>query len=567
MKLRKTFINLLIMCILSTSLCYISCKDDSDSEPEKTEVTSNTVTNPDGSTTTTTTYSDGSTQTVTNNPDGSTTTVTTDPSTGTTTTTTTDSNGNTQTTTEQTSTTTEPKETTIWTGSTDLNDWGINIQIPASNFADVSEGSQIIITYSNSTTATDYRKLQLYYMASDWLQLTGGSYNNGSYDYDKKGIDITESPLTYTITADNAAKLKQYGLAIIGHGVVITQVVLKTGGTSTNNGSNNNNSGNNTTITPDPEPTSVTGTPYANHGKLSVKGAYLYDSKGAKYQLYGMSTHGLNFGDDMTRYVNKAAFTDLCDKWNTNAIRLVVYPKQYGGYSDGGDKNALKQIIYNGVEYATSLGMYVIIDWHVHEYNPTETQADAIEFLTTMAAKYANYGNVLYEICNEPTGSEWSSVLKPYAETVTSEIRKYAKDAVVIVGTNTWSQDVEGPAADPLASSYGNVMYTFHFYASTHKDDMRTRVKNAIDKGCPIFITEFGTCTADGQSNVDETETNKWFDFIKTYNLSHFNWSLCNKNEAASAIQSSCSKTSGWEESDLTTSGKIIYNHFRTLTR
>ncbi|MBR1715348.1 MAG: hypothetical protein IJ717_10460 [Treponema sp.] len=45
------------------------------------------------------------------------------------------------------------------------------------------------------------------------------------------------------------------------------------------------------------------------------------------------------------------------------------------------------------------------------------------------------------------------------------------------------------------------------------------------------------------------------------------NWSLSNKGETASAIQSGCSKTSGWTSSDLTESGKLVVEHFKTLAR
>ena len=212
--------------------------------------------------------------------------------------------------------------------------------------------------------------------------------------------------------------------------------------------------------------------------------------------------------------------------------------------------------------------MYVLVDWHVHNYNPQETKAEAKTFLAEIAKEYANYGNVLYEICNEPTGSPWASAIKPYAEEVIPVIRQYARDAVIIVGTNTWSQDVEEAKNNPLSvEKYGNIMYTFHFYANSHKDDFRNRVENAIKGGLPVFITEFGTCDASGNGGFNADESQKWFDLCAKYSISHLNWSLSNKGETASAIQSWCNKTSGWSESELTESGKLVRNHFKTLTR
>ena len=45
------------------------------------------------------------------------------------------------------------------------------------------------------------------------------------------------------------------------------------------------------------------------------------------------------------------------------------------------------------------------------------------------------------------------------------------------------------------------------------------------------------------------------------------NWSLSNKSETASAIQSWCQKTANWSDSDLTESGKLVKKHFKNLKR
>ncbi len=461
--------------------------------------------------------------------------------------------------------------TEVWSGWKDFNDssWSVNIQIEAGKFSSFSEGSQIQVEWTASQTATAYKKLQFDSMGSSWVELTGGTFTGGTTDSDK-GVIPESSPLSYTVTSANAAALKANGLAIMGYGIVVTKVTLVSGGSSSSSSGSSSSSSSTTTsdVETKVEPTSITGTPYANHGKLSVSGANLLDEKGEKYMLYGFSTHGLNFGDEFSRYVNEDAFATLVDDFNTNCIRLVLYPRDYGGYTTGGDKAKLKAIMKNGIEYATNKGMYVLVDWHVHNYNPQETKDEAKTFLAEIAKEYANYGNVLYEICNEPTNSPWNSAIKPYAEEVIPVIRQYAPDAVVIVGTNTWSQDIEEPLANPLdPATYGNVMYTFHFYANSHTDSYRSRVESAVKSGLPVFITEFGTCDASGNGGFNSSESASWFSLCEKYNISHMNWSLSNKSETASAIQSSCSKTSGWTSSNLTESGNLVVEHFKTLAR
>ena len=453
---------------------------------------------------------------------------------------------------------------TAWEGAKEFDTWETNVFIPAEKFNAVVEGSQLILSLAE-IASTDSHDIKIY--NSNWQFLSSGKIDGA--ELSGSGSDAAFKPtsdtVTYTLIASDAAALKSSGLYINGYGVTLTKVEVVTKVTSSGNTPEPPTIPTTPTVTPNPPPVAQTGTPFESHGKLHVSGAYLYDEHNQKYQLYGMSTHGINFGPEFSRYVNKDAFQTLRENWNTNCIRLVLYPKGYGGYCAGGNQAELKQLICDGIEYATELGMYVLVDWHVHEYNPQDTQETAIAFLGEISQKYAEYGNVLYEICNEPTGAPWSSAIKPYAQAVIPAIRKNAPDAVIIVGTNTWSQDLDEAWADKL--NFDNVMYTFHFYANTHTDSMRTRVENAITNGMPVFITEFGTCNASGDGGFNAAESESWFALIKKHNISHMNWSLCNKGETASAISTGCSKTSGWAESDLTESGKLIRNHFKSLTR
>ncbi len=98
------------------------------------------------------------------------------------------------------------------------------------------------------------------------------------------------------------------------------------------------------------------------YGPLQVIGTSLCDSEGNPVQLKGISTHGLAWFPD---YVNEALFKELHEQWNVNVIRLAMYTGEYGGYCTGGDQGQLKQLIRDGVEYASGQNMYVIIDWHI----------------------------------------------------------------------------------------------------------------------------------------------------------------------------------------------------------
>ena len=317
-------------------------------------------------------------------------------------------------------------------------------------------------------------------------------------------------------------------------------------------------------------------TPVGRHGKLSVQKVDSYaapimvDQNGVPTQLRGASTHGMHW---FPQYVNQNAFQTLRDDWGINMVRLVCYPRDVGsvGYLTGGDstKQQLDTLIQNGVDYATKLGMYALVDWHVHAYNPNEYLKEAKIFFTKYATMYKDHDNVLYEICNEPTGTNWYSGngkdLYTYCSEVIKTIRAIDPDAIIICGTNTWSQDVDQVAAKPMkALGYENIMYTFHFYSATHKENLMKKVRLATKDGTPIFVTEFGICSADGNGSYDTENADRWIALLDELNISFACWSYSNCNEKSAYFKSSCSNAGGdWTADDLTTTGKWLINTCR----
>ena len=343
-----------------------------------------------------------------------------------------------------------------------------------------------------------------------------------------------------------------------------------TAGTSAGNNSNNNNNNNNnnntsTTKKPaatvPPAPSDPKGTtPVSQHGQLSVKNGQLVDKSGKGYQLRGMSTHGLTW---FPEFVNESAFKTLRDDWNTNVVRLAMYVDEWGnGQCYMGNKSGSLELLEKGVDICIKLDMYVIIDWHVlNPGDPSKYTNEAKSFFETVSKRYAKYPNVIYEICNEPNGgASWSSNIKPYAEKIIPVIRKNAPNSVIIVGTPTWSQEIDKPLSDPL--SYKNVMYAFHFYAATHAG-LRSNVENCVAQGLPVFVSEFGTCDASGGGANDFNETQKWLSYFDKQGISYCNWSICNKDETCSVLRPGTSANGNWSESDLTENGKWIRNWLR----
>ena len=294
------------------------------------------------------------------------------------------------------------------------------------------------------------------------------------------------------------------------------------------------------------------------HGALHVDGANLVDKNGEKVQLYGISTHGLAW---FPQYVNYDTFKYFHDEWGINCMRLAMYTEEYGGYCSGGDRESLKKLINDGVDAATKLGMYVVIDWHIlSEQDPMNHKDEAKSFFAEMSEKYKDYTNVIYEICNEPNGGgSWDRVTS-YANEVIPVIRDNDPDALILVGTPCWSQEVDKALAAPLG--FDNIMYVLHFYASTHGSWLRDRMQQCIDNGLPIFISEFGLCEASGDGAINKNESDEWKKIIEKNNLSFLCWNLSNKNETSSLIKSSCNKLADFTDDELSEEGKYMKEWF-----
>lgn len=290
-------------------------------------------------------------------------------------------------------------------------------------------------------------------------------------------------------------------------------------------------------------------TPVEKWGRLKVSGRNIVSENGKKVQLKGASTHGIAW---FPQYVNKSCFQSF-KKMGVNTIRLALYSDPGAGYS-----KSLYQKVDEGIRYATELGMYVILDWHIlNDGNPKTHQKEALKFFTRYAKKYGKQKNILYEICNEPNGDvTWKRDIKPYANKVITRIRKYDKKNIVVVGTPTWSQDVDIVAGSPLKQK--NVVYALHFYAATHTDFLRDKVRKAYEAGLPMLVSEFSICDASGNGGIDKKSATKWMNLLKKYKIGYVAWNISNKNETSALIKASCQKTGSITKSNLSKSGKWI---------
>ncbi len=284
--------------------------------------------------------------------------------------------------------------------------------------------------------------------------------------------------------------------------------------------------------------------PVKIHGQLKVVGTQLTDQNNQPVVLNGMSFGWSCFHP---RFYTNAATRWLHKDWKCDVVRAAMGIEPEKGYLK--DSGFNKRLIRTVVETAIDEGIYVIIDWHSHNLNLNEAKA----FFKEMATIYGRNPNIIYEIVNEPDYETWDEV-KAYATEIISTIRAIDSNNIILVGSPHWDQDVNLPAEDPI-TGFSNLMYTLHFYAATHKQNLRDKADDAIKKGLPLFVSESAGMQATGNGAIDYTEWNKWISWMEAKKLSWVTWSVSDKDETCSVLNISASDYGGWKKDDLKESG------------
>lgn len=290
----------------------------------------------------------------------------------------------------------------------------------------------------------------------------------------------------------------------------------------------------------------------AFNGSLQVKNGHIENKYGDAVQLKGVSSNGIQWDleDNIINYDNLKV---LKEDWKINTFRIAMYTEEDGYISN---KEKVKNKVINVIDDCIKLNLYVIVDWHILSDNdPNIHVNESVEFFSEISNRYKNQKNLIYEICNEPNGDDvrWKSSIYPYATKVIGEIRKNAPDSLIIVGTPDWSKNILEVIGEQLP--YKNILYSFHFYAGTQQEPYRESLMYAIEKDLPVFVSEWGTSTAEGGIGFFEEEANKWLELLNKNNISWINWSLSNKNESTSILKEHTTKIT---DENLTQAGFYV---------
>ena len=315
----------------------------------------------------------------------------------------------------------------------------------------------------------------------------------------------------------------------------------------------------------------------APSGSLQVVGTALtLDGKPVRFNGISYGWHNL-----WPRFYNEGSVQTFGRHWGCRIVRAAIgadghaladNPDRHSGYMD--ESWFALERLFSVADAATAEGIYVIVDWHSHCLHAEA----AAEFFGKVAERYADNPYVIYELFNEPVSRAFEegrgyvdlgdqaamegywAELKEYAQRLIDVIVSASRvHPLILMGCPCWDQRIDLPAANPV-EGYDNLMYTVHFYAATHKDDLMERSSRALEAGLPLFVSECAACEASGDGPMDAASWEKWNGWLEENGVSAMAWSVSDKDETCSMFTPEASDCGPWNAEVIKEWGAIVKN-------
>jgi len=267
----------------------------------------------------------------------------------------------------------------------------------------------------------------------------------------------------------------------------------------------------------------------SDHGQLKLGGQYgtqIVDQNGNPVQLRGMSTFSPPYYSEC---IKSDAISYMKNTLGANLLRVAM---------------DASTSYWDAVQQAIDNDMYVLVDYHYIGATPIADD-NAKNFFKYAANRWGNTPNVIYELFNEPADDSWSS-MKPYFQSMIDVIRPLDSNNLIAVGTPAWSGKTSAVLGNTLSDPL--VLYTKHFYASSHYDS--GDIGNLLTQ-IPVFVTEWGVCDYSGAGAIDYGNSQKWQDMMNGGNpagvwVSWANWGWDDKDESCAFLNQGSCNSNNW---------------------
>ena len=305
------------------------------------------------------------------------------------------------------------------------------------------------------------------------------------------------------------------------------------------------------------------------HGKLYKNGKYLVDLEGKQVEIRGIGTHHLL----QFKNLHTKECLETLKYYGINCIRLSAYLKtqlfnasnnEYAkGYVDSIAET--RAHIEEIVSYCVELGLYVILDWHMHATNSYADmyETEAIDFFTYYSDKYKDTPNVFYELANEP-----------YSITATELITFISKVRPVILANNPTAIMLCGNAKEGIETFYTKLVaagYTDIFVCPhSYGESVKVQYRNWFNNGYPLFVSEWGNSNGFGDGEGNDAATTDLLAWLHETGVGTCFWKYTDQTMTTSILKNRDGlignpyyKYGGFTEEDLSYNGKLYLNTFQ----
>ena len=305
------------------------------------------------------------------------------------------------------------------------------------------------------------------------------------------------------------------------------------------------------------------------HGKLYKNGKYLVDLEGKQVEIRGIGTHHLL----QFKNLHTKECLETLKYYGINCIRLSAYLKtqlfnasnnEYAkGYVDSIAET--RAHIEEIVSYCVELGLYVILDWHMHATNSYADmyETEAIDFFTYYSDKYKDTPNVFYELANEP-----------YSITATELITFISKVRPVILANNPTAIMLCGNAKEGIETFYTKLVaagYTDIFVCPhSYGESVKVQYSKWFNNGYPLFVSEWGNSNGFGDGEGNDAATTDLLEWLHETGVGTCFWKYTDQTMTTSILKNRDGlignpyyKYGGFTEEDLSYNGKLYLNTFQ----
>ncbi len=296
-----------------------------------------------------------------------------------------------------------------------------------------------------------------------------------------------------------------------------------------------------------------------SNGPYKVQGNMILGANGKPYLFHGIGRDSLeyscwgdgHFGAQELSYLGWGTNTKTVTYWGGNTVRLPLSEGiwLHGQSSESCLASQYRAFVKQTVDSLTALKLNVVLDLHWSDAGGKSLQgggpwsmpdADSVVFWQQVASIYKNYGNVLFELYNEPHPPSWQCWLssctitdKTYSndclctkrltflsvgmQALVNTVRKTGAKNLALVAGMDWGFDLSQVTKYSIKGS--NIVYDTHLYPYANKQP------NVWDAAFGIISKRYAVISAEsGEYDCGTSYMSKMLSYFDAHQIGWISW-------------------------------------------